>query len=84
MLTRKGAEFLRGARVPRIAIVRKAKKEYGAHNIGYHLPDTETVTYRDLVNEKIYWLGIDYTIEEGRIILDNVKKQSDTLQGGLF
>ena len=67
-LTRKGSAFLRGAIVPKIAIIQKAKSKLLATNIGYHLPDEITTTFRELVKKPEYWESIGYEIVEGRII----------------
>lgn len=70
LLTPKGASFLRNEPVAKIAIVRKAKKNSPATNIGYHLPDEVKTTFRELVKDNEYWTGIDYTIHQGRVIVD--------------
>jgi hypothetical protein len=76
LLTRKGAKFLKNEVVPKIAIIRKATKNYGSHNIGYHLPDEITTTFRQLIQEEEYWTGIDYDIVEGRIVKEIPVKQT--------
>lgn len=71
VLTTKGAKFLRGEAIPRYAII--SKKEGG--NIGYwHIEETSVVYDFNPKNpgmeEGEYWTGINYSIEEGRIIND--------------
>lgn len=65
-LTPKGAGFLRGEEIPRIAIISKAE----GHNIGYFEEATIRCTIRhpDLAPEKEYWIGHDYLIQDGRVI----------------
>ena len=72
LLTRKGADFLRGTSIPRYAIISKAEK----HQIGYFAPESITCVINDFRGDlsEPYWEGINYTIEEGRIIQDNQGK----------
>lgn len=65
LLTKKGASFLRGASVPRFAIISKVT----GHQIGYYEPEKYMVTIDEVLNGE-QWEGINYTIEEGRVILD--------------
>jgi hypothetical protein len=70
-LTKKGALFLRGESIPRYAIISKAE----GHQVGYFNPETLTCRISEY-NEsgEPYWEGINYDIEEGRIIQDNQGK----------
>lgn len=72
LLTPKGAKFLRGEEVPRIAIIRKSIAEDGSHNIGYFEPETEKVTVWDFDREGDYWVAINYEISEGNVVERNV------------
>ena len=71
LLTPKGSKFLRGETIPKIAIVQKATISEAAHNIGYHLPEEITTSFKELVKNEQYWEGIDYEIVEGNIISAN-------------
>lgn len=75
VLTAKGAKFLRGEPVSRIAIVKKATVDEPAHNIGYHLPDVMVCTFQELVSEARYWDALDFEIVEGRIVNDVASQQ---------
>ena len=66
LLTPKGAKFLKGARIPRYALVSKVT----GHQEGYINPGTLTVTIGELLRKEEHWDGIDFTIENGRIIDD--------------
>lgn len=63
-LTAKGLKFIKGAYIPRFAIMSKKEKR----QIGYYLPDEYQVSVRELLNAGDYWEGIDYEIVEGRVI----------------
>lgn len=67
-LTTKGAEFLKGKRrIPKYAIL---SKEEG-HQIGYFEPEKHTVGINDFNGKSgEYWEGINYSIEEGRVVTD--------------
>lgn len=65
-LTSKGAKFLRGMAVPKYAIVSKVT----GHQIGYFETENLLVTVNDLLNSGLRWEGINFDIEEGRIIKD--------------
>lgn len=64
-LTTKGADFLKGAPVPRHAIISKTT----GHNIGYWHEFYEKVTIKELMKSGCYW-EIDFTIRESRIFID--------------
>jgi hypothetical protein len=64
LLTKKGAAFLRGERVPRFAIMSKTK----GHQVGYLEPEKHTVSIRDFDAKGEYWEGIGYDIVEGRVV----------------
>lgn len=65
LLTTKGAAFLRGRPVPKVAIVSKVT----GHNERY-LDDQDTVTCAQLLREDANWKGISYDIVEGRVVRD--------------
>jgi hypothetical protein len=66
-MTTKGAQFLKGRRIPRFAIISKAQ----GRQVGYYLPEEQTVTIKELVKyDDAYWEGINFDIIEGRIIKD--------------
>lgn len=64
LLTRKGAAFLRGERIPKFAIMSKSE----GHQIGYFEPESLTVAITDFTGKEDYWEGINYTIEEGNVM----------------
>jgi len=68
LLTRKGAQFLRGESIPRVAIIQKATGKTEKSTIGYLQNDT--VILKDFENTVEYWEGINYSVEEGRVIKD--------------
>lgn len=60
-LTKKGAAFLRGEKVPKYAIISKSEK----HQIGYYEPEDHMVTYKDVVE----WVeNINFDIVNGEVI----------------
>lgn len=65
ILTKKGASFLKGEAIPRYAIISKAERR----QVGYFNPEVLTCRIYDY-NEsgEPYWEGINYDIEEGRVI----------------
>ena len=63
-VTKKGFNFLKGADIPRFAIMSKTEKR----QIGYYLADEYAVNVKDLLRSGEYWEGIDYEIVEGRVI----------------
>lgn len=73
VLTTKGARFLKGERIPKLAIVQKTKKGDASHKQDYHMPDVHTVTVHEVMNPRSndpVWEGIDFDILEGHIILE--------------
>ena len=65
LLTTTGARFLRGEiRIPKYAIMSKVT----GHQIGYYEPEKYTVGVHDMKGE--YWEGINYNVEQGRIVHD--------------
>ena len=65
-LTTKGAAFLHGSPINRFAILSKAEK----HQIGYLDEGIETCVISDFNNPaEPYWEGINYDIEEGRVVV---------------
>jgi hypothetical protein len=74
VLTSKGARFLKGERIPKLAIVEKTKKGDASHKQDYHMPDDFNVTIHELTDprsDEPMWNGIDFDILEGRIILES-------------
>lgn len=65
-LTTKGAQFLKGRRIPKYAICSKVTK----HQEGYWHEELYTVAIRDFIDDDSNWEIIDYSIVEGRIIKD--------------
>lgn len=63
-LTRKGAEFLKGVAVPQFAIRSKTEKR----TIGYHEPERYMVTIYECAKAGEMWEGINFDIDEGRVI----------------
>jgi hypothetical protein len=63
-LTTKGARFLRGLGVPRLAVISKEERR----QVGYYLPDEHMVTIHDFVADDPFWEGINFDIVEGQII----------------
>lgn len=65
LLTRKGADFLRGTQIPKFAIMSKTEH----HQIGYFEPEEYMVSVHDFTGEgEPYWQGIGYDIVEGRVV----------------
>lgn len=82
LLTRKGAQFLRGQRIPRLAIIRKARKladdKTASHKEEYFMPEEQTCTVHEIMHHGSkypIWEGIDFDIVEGRIVQDLPAKQ---------
>lgn len=74
-LTRKGATFLKGQPVPKYAIQDKKTK----HIRGYYEPEAYTVTVHELQRrDSPYWEGLDFDIQEGRIVKDLPVKEPET------
>jgi len=65
-LTTKGAKFLKGEEIPKYAIISKEEK----HQIGYFEEEIHRCTIQDFAPDTEYWEGIDFNIEDGRIIKD--------------
>lgn len=72
LLTTKGAAFLRGAIVPRTAIVSKAE----GRQIGYHEEDRDLCTIKDFLGAGEYWEGINYDITAGYVVKTLPKQQT--------
>lgn len=64
-LTRKGAEFLRGASIPKYAVMSKIT----GHQIGYWHENEERVKLKDLIKSGDYW-EIDFNIIDRRIVMN--------------
>lgn len=69
-LTRKGVDFLRGADIPRIAIIDKITTS----QIGYYLPDKYKVKISDFDGTGPYWEGLGYEIQEGVVLTELIIK----------
>ncbi len=69
-LTRKGAEFLKGDQIPKFAVRdREAKMTIGyLSEEGTTSGKLITTNINDVDGE--YWEGINFTIEEGRVVYD--------------
>lgn len=67
LLTTKGAKFLKGERVPQVAIISKVT----GHQEGYFLPEDLNTVVSDYETPGEYWEGINFTISEGSIITTN-------------
>ena len=65
-LTKKGSQFLKGEEIPKYAIISKKEK----HQIGYFQEDIYRCTLADFAPKKEYWEGINFIIQEGKIIKD--------------
>lgn len=79
LLTKKGASFLRGDEIPRLAIIEKSRRVEGgrSHKQDYYLPDIHRCTIHDITKRgsKVpMWEGIDFDIFEGRIVFDTKKE----------
>ena len=71
-LTTKGAKFLKGEEIPHCAIISKEKN----HQIGYFEEDIYRCTIKDFTPDYEYWEGINFSIEEGKIIKTAVELQT--------
>lgn len=63
-LTVKGAKFLRGERIAKYAIMSKTTKS----QIGYWMPEAYNVSIGMFRPDQEYWEGMNYEIEEGKIV----------------
>lgn len=70
VLTTKGAQFLKGSRIPKYAILSKVTK----HQEGYWRQDELTVSVQDFIDDDEYWEGINYSIIGGRVVMDLPEK----------
>lgn len=76
LLTKKGAQFLRGQRVPRLAVIRKSRRtedKARSHKEEYFEPEANTCTVHEIMHpgsKYPVWEGIDFDIIEGRIVED--------------
>jgi hypothetical protein len=64
-LTHKGAEFLKGASIPKYAIMSKVT----GHNIGYWFENEERVKMKDLIKNGDYW-EIDFNIVDRAVVFN--------------
>ena len=74
LLTRKGADFLRGKEIPRYAIVSKSDK----HQIGYFEPEQFTCKLKDFTSEDEYW-EMNYNIIDEKVVRDPAPAQQASL-----
>jgi len=72
LLTTKGAQFLKGREIPRVAIVLKATEKSEVSNIGYFDAENDVCTVQDFQGNGGYWEGVGYSISEGRIVRDEM------------
>ncbi len=70
-LTHKGAEFLKGASIPKYAIMSKVT----GHNIGYWFENEERVKMKDLIKNGDYW-EIDFNIVDRAVVFNMPKTMS--------
>lgn len=89
VLTRKGAQFLRGERIPRLAVIEKSRKTEGgrSHKQSYFKPEEFNCTIQEIVHPGSkfpVWEGIDFDIVEGRIVLDAPVKEPQQQTAQLF
>lgn len=70
-LTSKGASFLRGQRVAKFAIVSKVT----GHQIGYFKPEIYQTSIHELLKSGARWEGIDFDIQDGRIVFERAETQ---------
>jgi len=70
LLTPKGSRFLKGAAVPKYAVIKKGTEERKGTNIGYYNETTNLVTIHDFEHAEQYWEGFNYTVAGSRIVED--------------
>jgi len=75
-LTTKGSHFLHGGHIPKFAIRSKVEGK----TMGYYDPDHTMVQISDFNDSKDYWEGMDYKIEEGRIVRESEFKRGESSQ----
>lgn len=83
ILTTKGAKFLKGEMVPKLAEILKTQTVNGkrSHKMRYFEPEKHTTTIQEIEKtgeKQIAWEAIDFEIVEGRVILDEPKKGDST------
>jgi hypothetical protein len=85
LLTKKGAQFLRGDRIPNLAVIKKCRKvadedaREASHKVDYFMPETYSCTIHEIMrpgSKTPVWEGIDFDIVEGRIVLDLPAKKT--------
>lgn len=83
LLTRKGAAFLRGERIPRLAVIEKSKSGERSHKEEYFGAPYHTCTVHEVIKSKGHptWEGIDFDIVDGRIVKDIHVDKNDPNQG---
>lgn len=75
LLTPKGAKFLKGVEIPKTAIVLKGTEQSDYRNVGYFNEDTDRCTIHDFADADEYWSGINYSVEEGRVVYDELEQK---------
>lgn len=84
-LTTKGSQFLKGQKVPQFAIIRKSKAGERSHKDEYFEPEKFQIDIYELSKQEEVWMGIDFEIQEGRIVEDlPVKKEKVDNQNSLL
>jgi len=74
-LTSKGARFLKGDPIPRIAVISKKDKR----QIGYINGETDVISIKDFLAENEYWESINFSIHEGHVVKDLPEKKQAML-----
>lgn len=72
-LTTKGAQFLKGASVPKFAIISKSD----GRQIGYWEEEKNQCTIRDFTPDTEYWEGINFSVMDWRIVVDVPPRQRE-------
>jgi len=74
-LTKKGAAFLRGEKVPRLAVMQKTAQGSRSHKEEYFRPEEFMVDIYELSEADEMWEGINFDIVEGRVVMDPPVKE---------
>lgn len=85
VLTTKGANFLKGQRVEKLAEILKTQTANGkpSHKMRYYEPEKYTTTINEIVKPGAslpVWEAIDFEIVEGRVVLDAPTKNDPQIQ----
>lgn len=72
VLTAKGKEFLKGGRIPRLAVIQKTVKGNTSHKMDYYFAEVYTCTIHDILSENKQSVSlfepIDFDIQNGRVV----------------